>query len=72
MQRVEFLEAIKRGGTTTLGRMKQPPHPPEGFVTALAAAAQQAHELFTALQEAGFTEEQAMRIVIGVLRGGED
>lgn len=42
---------------------------PEPFLTDLAAAAAQAHEMFLAFQEAGFTEEQAMRLVIAVMTG---
>lgn len=44
--------------------MNNPP-----FISALAAAAAQMHELFLSLQEAGFSEEQAMRIVIATVTG---
>jgi len=36
-------------------------------LTPLVNAAVEAHELFLAFQEAGFTEEQAMKLVIGIL-----
>jgi hypothetical protein len=38
----------------------------DSFLTPLLAAAVQLHELFENLTEAGFTEEQALRIVIGI------
>jgi len=44
---------------------------PTPIITALAAMAAQAHELFTSMQAAGFTEEQAMTLVIGMMRGGD-
>ena len=36
-------------------------------LTPLVQAASQAHELFLAFVEAGFTEEQAIKLVIGIL-----
>lgn len=36
-------------------------------ITALAAAAVGLHELFVSYMDAGFTEDQALRLVIGVL-----
>jgi hypothetical protein len=43
--------------------MSGPPDP----LTELAKAAAQLHELFRAYVEAGFTEEQALRIVLQAL-----
>jgi len=45
--------------------MTHPHHDqPESPITSLAALAIQLHEFFRALVAAGFTEEQAMRIVL--------
>lgn len=41
------------------------------FVTALEAIAQQAHEAFEAFTHAGFSEEQAMTLIVGMLTGGD-
>lgn len=38
-------------------------------ITALAEGAAQIHELFLAYVNAGFTPEQALRIVIGMVQG---
>lgn len=43
---------------------------PQDPLTELAAGAVQLHELFLAQVEAGFTEPQAMQIVIAVLTAG--
>jgi hypothetical protein len=42
------------------------PQPP---LTELAAAAVQQHELYRAWVDAGFTEEQAMQLLVAVLLG---
>lgn len=41
----------------------------ESPLAELAAAAAQLHELFLSYVHAGFTENQALRIVIGVITG---
>lgn len=46
------------------------PETPQDPLTELAAGAVQLHELFLAQVEAGFTEQQAMQIVIAVLTVG--
>lgn len=46
----------------------QPDQPIESPITVLAAGAAQLHELFQAYLGAGFTEDQALRILIGILR----
>lgn len=46
------------------------PETPQDPLTELAAGAVQLHELFLAQVAAGFTEQQAMQIVIAVLTGG--
>jgi len=46
------------------------PEIPQDPLTELAAGAVQLHELFLAQVAAGFTEQQAMQIVIAVLTGG--
>lgn len=46
-----------------------PDSAPESPLTELAAAAAQLHELFVSYVNAGFTENQALRIVIGVITG---
>jgi hypothetical protein len=39
-------------------------------LTELAAAAAQQHELYTAYVEAGFTEPQAMQLLIAIVTAG--
>lgn len=51
------------------GRPAVPDSAPESPLTELAAAAAQLHELFVSYVNAGFTENQALRIVIGVITG---
>lgn len=46
-----------------------PEDTPASPLTDLAAGAAQLHELFTAYVAAGFTENQALRLVIGLLTG---
>lgn len=43
---------------------------PQDPITDLAAGAAQLHELFTAYIQAGFTENQALRLLVGVLTSG--
>jgi hypothetical protein len=43
---------------------------PESPITELAAGAAQVHELYTAYVDAGFTESQALRLVISILTAG--
>lgn len=43
---------------------------PESALTELAAAAAQVHELYTSYLGAGFTEEQALRLVIAIMTAG--
>lgn len=43
---------------------------PEPPITKLAAGAAQLHELYTAYVDAGFTEQQALRIIISILTAG--
>jgi hypothetical protein len=43
---------------------------PQDPLTDLAAAAAQLHELFVSYVEAGFTEDQALRLIIGVITAG--
>ncbi|MER6980150.1 hypothetical protein [Streptomyces carpinensis] len=47
--------------------MRDSPHAP---ITDLTAGAAQAHELYSSYVEAGFTEDQALRITIGILTAG--
>jgi hypothetical protein len=56
-------------GTTTLTQHRRHPvsDAPQDPLTELAAGAVQLHELYIAQVEAGFTEQQAMQIVIAVL-----
>jgi hypothetical protein len=46
------------------------PETPQDPLTELAAGAVQLHELFLAQVAAGFTEPQAMQIIIAVLTAG--
>jgi hypothetical protein len=56
----------------TLTRHGRPtvPDTPQDPITDLAAGAAQCHELFVSYVEAGFTEAQALQIVIGILTAG--
>ncbi|MFI8535351.1 hypothetical protein ACIGMX_34540 [Streptomyces aquilus] len=49
---------------------KQPT--PESPITELAAGAAQLHEPFTSYLHAGFTESQALRLIIGMIRPNRD
>jgi hypothetical protein len=44
----------------------------EHGLSPLLDAAVQAHELFLSFIEAGFTEEQAIKLVIGLLKSGTE
>lgn len=46
------------------------PDSPQDPLTELAAGAVQLHELFLAQVEAGFTEPQAMQIIIAIITAG--
>lgn len=46
------------------------PDTPQDPITALAEGAAQLHELYTAHVNAGFTEAQAMQIVLAIITGG--
>jgi hypothetical protein len=46
------------------------PDEPQSPITELAAGAAQLHELFTAQVQAGFTETQAMQIILAIVTAG--
>jgi hypothetical protein len=45
------------------------PETPQDPITDLAAGAAQVHELYVSYVDAGFTPDQALRLVIGILTG---
>lgn len=47
-----------------------PEDTPASPLTDLAAGAAQLHELFTSWMDAGFTEQQALRLLIGMITNG--
>lgn len=46
------------------------PDSPQDPITDLAAGAAQLHELYVSYLNAGFTEHQALRLIIGILTAG--
>ena len=46
------------------------PDSPQDPITDLAAGAAQLHELYVSYLNAGFTREEALRLVIGILTAG--